>query len=216
MAGNLVPFSLQIVRNPFFSHSFLFGSRYANTAGREREPFLKMVETAVAAKMPDLLGEEVPSEFSRSIPALIRSSLKRSLNMFIGNVGIRTSKLSEVAEPRKKRLKMKISDEFGCLPEANGEKLFFIFFLYLQSELFPFFQSLLKSLLPPLQPPFNSPRHIPQSQNSRLSVPNSLSLTKVPLFPNIRLPAPAAPPFNTSLFAALLTFPKPQFIHNGS
>lgn len=66
----------------------------------------------------DLFDDELPKELSQSIPILIKNSLKRTFNMFAGNAGLRTIKSLEITEPRRKRIKTKIHDEYSCLPEA--------------------------------------------------------------------------------------------------
>lgn len=66
-----------------------------------------------AAPEVDLLAE-VPIE---SFPTLLRKSMKRSQDFFVGNYGLRPSDIRQAMEIK---LKLKIDDEYAHIPEMGG------------------------------------------------------------------------------------------------
>lgn len=70
------------------------------------------VETPAGDLLPK---DEIPAAVS--VTTLLRQSFKRTLELFFGNVGTEAPKTPDAVEQRKKRLRLKIQDEFSTVAE---------------------------------------------------------------------------------------------------
>lgn len=84
----------------------------------------KETEAPTSAVAPEVVGDsgQLPFPLVQSLPSLLRKSLKRTLDLFIGNRGVCVDKLWPLKTPREKRIRVLLNEEFN-VSEPGGRPM---------------------------------------------------------------------------------------------